>query len=157
MPVQLKVIIPKPLNTKAMRKPYVEAMDQTMLVTLDMFESTTRTFDEVDVKFKKKVKDDPTKIVGTVDTDNEIYGYLNNGTKVRYATMSPDFEAKTEPRVIGSSRGRGEVLYVDTRRPRPGIEARHFDEEIAKKIKPVLESEVERADREAARNSGHSI
>lgn len=157
MVVQLKAIIPKSLNTKALRQPYIDAMEETMLITLDMFKSTTRTFEETDVKFNKKVKDDPNKIVGTVDTDNEIYGYLNNGTKVRYATMSKDFESKTEPRFIGSKRGRGEVLYVDTRRPRPGIEGRHFDEEIAKKIKPVLESEVARADREGAKKSGHNI
>ena len=157
MSVQMKAILPKPLKTKAMREPYVKAVKQTILIAHDMFDETTRTFQETDVKFHEKFKDSAVEIVGVVDTDNEIYGYLNNGTRVRYATMSRDFEAKTEPRFIGSKRGRGEVLYVDTRRPRPGIEARHFDEEIAKKIKPVLESEVAEADREAARKSGHSI
>jgi len=157
MPVKVKAIIPKALKTKAMREPYIDAMEQTILIAQDMFEGTTRTFDETDVKFKKKVKDSPTKIVGTVDTDNEIYGYLNNGTKVRYATMTSDFESKTEPGFLGSKQGRGGLLYVDRRRPRPGIEGRHFDKMVAKEIKPILETKAEQASAVAANKSGHAI
>lgn len=155
--VKVKAIIPKPLNTKAMRKPYADAVEQTILIAQDMFEETTRTFDEVDVKFKKKVKDSSTKIVGTVDTDNEIYGYLNNGTKVRYATMTPDFESKTEPGFLGSKQGGGGLLYVDRRRPRPGIEGRHFDRMVAKEITPIFDTKVEQASVVAANKSGHKI
>ena len=94
MSVQMKAILPKPLKTKAMREPYVKAVKQTILIAHDMFDETTRTFQETDVKFNEKFKDSAVEIVGVVDTDNEIYGYLNNGTRVRYATMSRDLRLK---------------------------------------------------------------
>lgn len=69
-----------------------------------------------------------------VYTDDRIYTFVNDGTSVRYATMTGDFVPKTQPGVLGSGPGRGGVLYVSRQRPRPGIIAREFDLQIVEGI-----------------------
>jgi hypothetical protein len=49
--------------------------------------------------------------------------------------MTPDFTPKTTPRVIRSGAGSGGVHYINKMRPRPGIEARQWDEVIAKEMR----------------------
>lgn len=66
---------------------------------------------------------DVTVIVGTTD---KIFKFLDEGTRVRYATMSPDFKAKTKVGRLSSTAGRGSMLFVSKRRPRPGIAARNW-------------------------------
>jgi hypothetical protein len=62
-----------------------------------------------------------------------IYKFVSGGTRVRYATMTPDFIAKTNPGVIGSGQGAGGVAFISKKHPKPGIQAREFNEVIAKK------------------------
>jgi hypothetical protein len=71
-------------------------------------------------------------------TRSKPYIYVELGTRVRYATMTPDFTAKTQPRVIDSGPGSGGVLFVNKQRPRPGIEARHSNEVIARSAERYL-------------------
>lgn len=61
-------------------------------------------------------------------TTDRPWNLLNRGTAIRYATMTPDFRAKSIPRVIGSLAGAGGKQYVNRRHPRPGIEARRWTE-----------------------------
>lgn len=65
-----------------------------------------------------------------VFTRNRIYKFVSGGTRVRYATMTPGFTPKTRTGHIGSGPGSGGVLYVNRRRPRPGIRAREFPKAI---------------------------
>jgi hypothetical protein len=92
-----------------------------------------------------------------VGTEDKIYKFVDEGTSIRYATMTPDFEPKTVKRVIGSGRGRGGLMYVDTRRPRPGIEAREFSKTIEEKHQPRFKRQMEKAMRQARKVSGHAI
>lgn len=78
-------------------------------------------------------------------TDNLIYKFVSGGTKVRYATMTPDFIAKTSPRVIGSGAGRGGVMFISKKHPRPGIKAREFELEIKDKWEKELPVIMQRA------------
>jgi hypothetical protein len=71
--------------------------------------------------------------------------WLDQGTSVRYATMSRDFVAKTRVRIIASRPGRGHLHYVDRAIPRPGIEARQFDNEISRRLNPRLEKRLQGA------------
>lgn len=97
-----------------------------------------------------------TGVAVEVVTDNAIYGYIDEGTRVRYATMTPDFQAKTKPKVIRSYRGRGGLLFVNKKRPRPGIKAREFSKTIRKKWQPLFRDQMDFAMRNAGRKSGHS-
>lgn len=69
--------------------------------------------------------------------------WLNGGTRVRYATMSQDWKSKTKPGVLKSGRGRGKVLYVNRRRPRPGIHAREWTLIIFKSRSPEFKNIIE--------------
>ena len=77
----------------------------------------------------------------SVSTDDPIYFYLDNGTAIRYATMHPKFKAKTVPGRIRSTNGSDyqDPVYVRLDKPRPGIEARHFTDNILERRKKPFE------------------
>lgn len=130
------VIKAKVPSLAAVVAPFEKEMNHFVDLVEKSFVSTTATWGHK-VIFDKEVKTDGefggmTSVTGTVSTDNQIYGYINDGTSVRYATMTQGFKAKTKPGRIRSGAGSGGVNYVDRRRPRPGIKPRKFDELIAK-------------------------
>lgn len=70
-----------------------------------------------------------------VSTADNVYRFLHDGTKVRWALMSADFEPKTQPRVLGSRPGKGTVVLRGRsvmKEPQPGIQPRHWTQEIIK-------------------------
>lgn len=73
---------------------------------------------------------------GTADVSviGEVPFFLNVGTRVRYATMTPDFSPKTSPRVLRSGSGSGGLAYVNVNKPNPGIEKREFDKSVADEV-----------------------
>lgn len=103
----------------------------------------------------KAVTGSATGVSVEVYTESEIYGYVDEGTRVRFATMTPDFQPKTRPRRIASYRGRGGVAYIDRRRLRPGIKAREFSKTIREKWHPRFREQMQAAVDKAARESGH--
>jgi hypothetical protein len=101
-----------------------------------------------------------------VMTDDEIYGYVNSGTRphtirarnAKRLAFASAFSPKTKPRVIGS--GAGSKGAVDTFRQEvhhPGTEAREFSTEIYKKWEPYYYRLMEKAMAQAAKVSGHSM
>jgi hypothetical protein len=93
----------------------------------------------------------PTVLVGT---DDPQYGYVDLGTKVRYATMSPDFKAKTTVNVLESKKGKGGLLFVSKKHPRPRIKARNFSKNIQKAWNLKFKQRMERAMKAGAAGSG---
>lgn len=91
-----------------------------------------------------------------VGTDNRIYAYINNGTAVRYATMSYDYDAKSRVRVIGSFPGRGGRMYVRREQPRRGVAAREWSFVIQRKYERDFRDAMEEAMGEARVASGHA-
>lgn len=113
-------------------------------------------------KFEQDFTETTNEMVGSTLTSGEgskknPYPFITKGTSVRFATMTPNFVAKTTRRTIGSKAGRGGVAFVDKRKPRPGIEGREFEEEIAKREQPKFESRGQRNLDIAARRSNHAI
>lgn len=82
---------------------------------------------------------DPTKGAGL------IYKFVALGTRVRYATMSKPFGAKTTPGYIGSVAGIGGVAFISKKHPRPGIVARQFPKVIADKWRKEAPEQLQRA------------
>jgi hypothetical protein len=114
------------------------------------FQKTVRTWNEKP-RFFKRIEVTRRGVNIVVGTDNQIYKYVNNGTRVRYAVMSRNFRAKTRPGVIGSSAGRGGLVIINRNRPRPGIEARRFDQKIYEKWKPAYKRRIGNAVRRGQR------
>ena len=129
--ISLVAITAKPANFRI--TDLESAMQETVREIEQDFAKTTRTWKRKP-RFSKTVKALASSIIGEVSTDSDIYRFISGGTRVRYATMTPGFVAKTVPQWIGSRPGAGGLLRVDRRRPRPGITAREFDKQIARKI-----------------------
>lgn len=133
----------KPFQSSIFRDEVQREANAVRKDMLDDFKRTVRTWQHK-VTFSSKVD-----FVGgvriQVATDDPIYRYIDQGTKVRYATMSPDFEAKTEPQVILSTPGRGGKLFVNKKYPRPGIKARQFTKTIYKSYSKEFRRRIENA------------
>lgn len=152
-----KVIYPAPLSYEAVRAQVQSAMQSAVLPLLRReFDKTTATWRNKPA-FTAEVKAEPGRIVGEYATTSDIYRYVSGGTRVRYATMSADFVAKTQPRFIGSGPGRGGVVFISRQHPRPGIEAREFDITIANQQAIKIAGILSRALHYGLLASGHGV
>lgn len=71
------------------------------------------------------------------------WGWLDEGTRIRYMHVSEDWESKTRPNFIGSGPGAGETIGLGP--PLPGIEARNWNILINAKLNNRLERRSETA------------
>lgn len=103
-----------------------------------LLETTTKTWKGAKPRFKSTVNFDPAQayvISAPSDPGSEggkKWWWLELGTRVRYATMSRDFRAKTTRGELGSRAGKGHMVFVSRRHPRPGIKARNWRAAILK-------------------------
>ena len=118
------------------------------------FEKTTQTWTDKP-EFQTLTDDNPPSVL--VGTDDLIYKFVSGGTKVRYATMTNPFQAKTQPGVIGSRAGVGGMLFISKKHPRPGIKARKFEQTIQKKWKASFKRRMKLALTNGLKRSGHYI
>ena len=169
--IVFKLIKPPKLKDGVFRLEMLNAMRKSGTVIKGDFEKTTATWKrkpkfEVDISLTG-----PGPIV-LVDTNDEIYNYVNSGTKPhpifagiytgksnKKALAFPSrFTAKTKPGYIGSMRGSSGgktvvVPYVN----HPGTKARSFDKVIQKRRQKWFKKEMEAAMKEAAKKSGYGV
>jgi hypothetical protein len=171
-----KAIKPKRLKDDAMRLTLLNRMRRVGTAIRKDFAETTKTWDH-EVVFEQLISLTGPGPVVIVDTDDQIYHWVNDGTgehgphhqsyeiwagaytgksdkkSLAFPSMSVP---KTTPNVIGSGPGSsgGDTVF----RPfvvHPGIEPRNFDKIIQKKWEPKFKSEMEDAMRQAVKASGH--
>lgn len=141
------------------------ADDSANDILLD-FELTTATWNH-QPKFEKLVQVGPDEIAVLVGTDDEIYGYVDKGTKPHIiAPKKPGgvlafpsgYTAKTRPNVASSSNGGsgGDTVFA-AYVLHPGTEARNFDKVIQKDWEKKFKRRMEQAMSEAASASGHEV
>lgn len=113
-----------------------------------MIDRTTATWNNHNLKAKAETKgrggDYVTTLKLSPEKAAEIWHYLDEGTDVRYALMTPDFSPKTRPGALDSVAGTGGVIIVDLEHPRPGIEARGWSKLIAEAIGDILVNETKK-------------
>ena len=119
------------------------AKDLANRVHLD-FQRTVETWSDPRPKFSKEMEIRGDQITFQIGTEDKIYLFIDKGTRVRYATMTPGFKAKTRPGVLGSGRGNGGVLFISKKHPRPGIEARRFSDTIQEKYDRMADQIAEK-------------
>lgn len=163
--ISAKSIKPGKLNDKAMRQ-VIEG--EAVRVADDIekdFKRTTKTWKRK-VKFVKIVALGKDRIEILVGSDDEIYRYVNEGTKAhvilpkRFLRLrfKGTFTSKTVPGVIDARSGgsSGSDVY-STGVIHPGTQARNFDDAITKLWKTRMKRRLEKAMREAVKVSGHRI
>lgn len=80
----------------------------------------------------------PSTYVKEITAKGLPFKFVNFGTKVRFATMTGDFIAKSKPGSMAAANGSGGVAFVNKNHPKPGIQARHFEKTIAEKRKDII-------------------
>lgn len=106
-------------------------VNEELVIQKRMFERTTATWRHQPQFIIDRASSTGDDVIGSVWTDDEIYFWLDRGTSVRYATMSPEFKPKTKPGRLRSDVGAfPDPLFVNRDVPRPGIEARRFSDKI---------------------------
>lgn len=146
--MKLIAITPKKeiFDLPGFHKKAVAALNRTNNTILSDFKKTTRTWNHKPVFKQRKARH---FLVASTYTNDRIYYFITRGTPIRRAVMTSDFRAKTSPRIIGSGRGRGGVAFISKKISRPGIKAREFDDEIAKRRQPVLVNRLDKAVRDS--------
>lgn len=155
----VKAIKPKRLRTEPFKREIKKALQAEAKQLKREFGKTVRTWRRKP-KFEQLASTRPEETGEAsvlVGTDDPIYRYLDEGTRIRWAVMSKDWKSKTRPRVIGSSAGQGRVVIAGKRamlrrgiRPRPGIKAREFAKTIQRMREKPFKRRMERAMKVAA-------
>lgn len=156
-------ILPGKFDPDAFSREMIKEMEKFDKLILSEFEKTVATWDHPP-KFKATEAVMQDLIQGHVRTvriygkkpPELIYYFISQGTKVRYAKMTKDFEPKSRVRVIDSFPGAGRLESVDVRFPMPGIQARKFNEAIADKHRARLKFRLQVALIRAVKASGHA-
>ena len=160
-----KVIKPKPLNIKAINNAARKALKTVGEGFKEDFGATTETWTR-QVNFETTYKDSKTSASVIVATDDEIYRYVNDGTKAHIIRpknggilrFPGGYTAKTSPGTIGSSAGGSFGASVVARVVRhPGTKARKFDEAILKKWQGKIADELGIVVSVFREESGHAI
>jgi len=132
--IQTKAITPKKLDIPGIMALLADFVQTEGEIEQKEYEKTTRTWrnkPEHELEFSQTKQE----IKSLNLTDNEVYFYLHEGTKVRYAILSRDWKSKTTPRRLSSGQGRGRVVLISKKYPQPGIQAREWTDVIIRKRK----------------------
>ena len=175
MAILVKKIKASRLNEDAMAQAITAGMQEVGKEMKKEFEKTTRTWkNKPDFEIIEAITPNLGKVEVAVMTDDEIYGYVNDGTPEHIITpRKPDgflwfkwagpprgvsYTSKTKPRQIssGASQTRGTLKRFNGV-IHPGTEAREFDETIAEYMQPRFKRAMEKAMSRAAKASGHKI
>ena len=133
-------IIPrgKVFDAKKIQAQIDKGLDDAAKELTKDFEKTVSTW-----KDKPRFVTEKKENVRIVSAKHKVYFFVSEGTRIRYATMTPNFKAKTAPGRFQAGAGAGGVAYISKKRPRPGIKARKFDEQVLKRWRGKLPDYIE--------------
>lgn len=149
--LQLKALTPPALpDGEAYAKAMEKAVYKAAGLALHDLESTVRTWKHKPA-FDVTITKDGGDYSVTAGTDDEIYGYVNDGTKPhairpkrgRYLRFSSGYKAKTRVGIIGSIEGGsfgGDVFSKGVMHP--GFPGRKFAEKIAQRRQVTTVQEI---------------
>lgn len=170
MQFKLTPILPRPLNVSGLQQALIDGMRDVGERIREDFEDTTRTWNHqptFDPAFPIP-RVSASEISVTTETEDQVYGWLNEGTKKNYPiprvpgvkrlAFPSQFIPKTFPGIIGSGVGfSGGSTQFAVQVIHPGVEARHFDKDIADKNRDNFKVTMTQAMSIASRSSGHRI
>jgi len=168
--IKMKAIVPGPFKDEQILKAMINAVHDTIKEADKEFSKTYATWSHK----PKFVFETPilattlSGIRGAVYTTDQIYVWLNDGTRKNYKipkqgpgllAFPSGYTAKTSPGVIGSRSGgpSGEKVIIFGQVTHPGIDARKFDEVIGKRMTPKFYARAQKAMAIGAKASGHAI
>lgn len=162
MLIQVKGIKPAKMRIEAIRQEMLRALKEQGKETEREFDKTVATWNGDKPKFESLVNltgDSAELLTGPTGSKKALdkFKFLDEGTRIRWAVMSKDWQSKTRRRFVGSGSGRGRVIIMGRRAmqrrriaPRPGIEAREWTPTIQARRKPKFISAMLEASRRGA-------
>jgi hypothetical protein len=152
----MKPVMPKSLfDEKKFRGKIAQALLQEKRRLIQLLNMTISTWDDPPKMVGNTAYKggNPTVMAGPPDDgsfQSRKWMWLNQGTAVRYADLSSDWQSKTSPNVVHSGAGAGMVLRRghDARRHK-GIEARNWSTIIANMERDNFERLIYRAIQES--------
>lgn len=130
----MKAIKAQVYDTQLIRR-LERTLSQSATRAKKKLELTTRNFQQVLPTFlieEYEQGHDLIMAVGPEDNKSgQIWVYLDQGTDIRYAILSSDWNSKTRPNSFSTSLGSGRVVKIDINFPQPGIEARNWTKLLA--------------------------
>lgn len=147
-----KAVIPRTFKDDAARFIMLRELQKQADTAIELFKITTETWNhqpEFTRSLSSRYGEEPSI---TIETDDEIYSYLNYGTAVRTVAVSEDWQSKTEPGRFRPTAGAGSIVGGGIF---PGISARNFDEMVADRFEATFEEAMIDAMIKAAQASGH--
>lgn len=170
-PVTMRVIIPKKLNVSGMVAPIRDAVIKAAQDMGKDLSNVTKTWKDERPHIQTEAKMEPPGAIMHNSFTASAWPrkdgskgwlkwlWLDEGTKVRYAHMTPGFVPKTRPGQLNSWAGKGKMLFVNKKRPLPGIKARKFTKALREKwAKPTMfKARMAAAVKKAAKESGHGL
>lgn len=152
MNIGLKPIIPKKniFDTSKIKAQIENALDNGAIIVQSQLEKNTETWNH-SVRFLISASDGKR----TIETDDEIYGYVTNGTRAHVIRAKrknlgfyrTGFQSKTRPGALGSRNGaRATENFIRAKSVvHPGTQARNFEYLTVKKWEKKIIQLLEQA------------
>jgi len=162
MLIQVKGIKPAKMRVDNIRFEMMRELEKQGKETEREFEKTVESWKGDKPKFESLTNltgSDAELLTGPTGNKKALdkFKWLDEGTGIRWAVMSKDWQSKTRRRFVGSGSGRGRVVIMGRRAmqkrhiaPRPGIEAREWTPTIQARRKPKFISAMLAATRRGA-------
>jgi len=143
--IKLTPIFGRPWDLRGFKTDLQRSMKEEGRAQKKLFNMTTATWKGKKPRFTPKHVTSSTEIsVTTGPSGNEDavnkWGWLDEGTSIRWAVMSGNWKSKTVSKRLKSRRGGGKVVIAGKRamqkrniKPRPGIKARGWTKIIEKR------------------------
>ena len=171
--ITFKAISPKAFQPKAIENAIRKAQHDWTLKIAKEYRKTTKYWKHK-VVFAGRTTEKGFVMTAEVGTDDEIYGYVDEGTgqaaghegKYPITPKRPGgvlafpsvSTPKTKPGRLRSGYGRkGKTIVFAKKVMHPGIKPRRFSPQIKKKMEPVFEADMQNAMGRGAKKSGHAI
>lgn len=137
MVTRIKPIIPSKMQIGRIRLELLNALRKEGREMAKDFQQTTSTWNGAKPDFKPNISlagGDASVIVEPTGSKKGInkWNWLDQGTRVRRALMSPNWKSKTKPGRLRSGGGAGHVVFISKKLRRPGIKARGWSKTIGR-------------------------
>lgn len=157
--IAIKGIKSKRLKVDAIRKEILNALRAEGVDQRKALKETVATWQGDKPKFETLIgleRGDGSATVITGPAGNtkgaQKWVFLDKGTKIRWALMSPNWKSKTAPGRFKSTRGAGRPVIVGKRamqrrniKPRPGIKARNWSETLTRRRRRPFQRRIVKA------------
>lgn len=155
---QFKAVKPKSLSLPQVRARILNALKDEQKYAVSLLNETTASWNSKPVMrgMISYAGGNAAMVVGPTGNDHDVnkWVWLNEGTRVRYAALSRDWQSKTAPGRLRSGPGRGHVVARGYKAGRHrGIQARKWSDQINKMMRKTFHRKIQRAISEGIRAS----